>query len=64
MVVSIYTCYISINKSFFQELSFHENTYIYMWDIYFPGEPEESFENASSCPQKSRRKLLTYKVSI
>ena len=61
MVMSIETCYISINKSFFQELSFHENTYR---DIYFPRDPEESFENASSCPQKSRRKLLTYKVSI
>ena len=42
----------------------HIYIYIYKWDIYFPGDPEESFENASSCPQKSRRKLLTYKVSI
>ena len=42
----------------------HIYIYIYMWDIYFARDPEESFENASSCPQKSRRKLLTYKVSI
>ena len=51
-----------INMFFFQELSFHENTHI--WDIYFPRDPEENFENASSYPQKSRIKLLTYKVSI
>ena len=38
--------------------------YIYIWDIYFPRDPEENIENASSYPQKSRRKLLTYKVSI
>ena len=42
----------------------HIHIYIYMWDIYFARDPEESFDNASSCPQKSRRKLLTYKVSI
>ena len=61
MVISIEPYYISINKIFFQEFSFHENIYR---DIYFPRNPKESFENASSCPQKSRRKLLTYKVSI
>ena len=47
---------------FFQELSFHENTHI--WDIHLPKDPDENFENASSYPQKSRIKLLTYKVSF